>query len=80
MAIIQLEEGLAPSSSPAARLFFLSSIGFLTVCKKHRDFTVFFVYQLNYFAMKILSSQISERVGVPHMVMVSRSWETILSM
>ena len=28
MAIIQLEAGLAPSSSPAARLYLLSSIGF----------------------------------------------------
>ena len=34
MAIIQFEAGLAPSSSPAARLFFLSSIGFLSVWKK----------------------------------------------
>ena len=31
MAIIQLEAGLAPSSSPAARLYLLSNIGFLTV-------------------------------------------------
>ena len=30
MAIIQLEAGLAPSSSPAARLYLLSSIGSLT--------------------------------------------------
>ena len=36
MAIIQLEAGLAPSSSPAARLYLLGSIGFLTVSKAHR--------------------------------------------
>ena len=36
MAIIQLEAGLAPSSSPAARLYLLSSIGSLTVCEKSR--------------------------------------------
>ena len=34
MAIIQLEAGLAPSSSPAARLYLLSSIGSLIVSKK----------------------------------------------
>jgi hypothetical protein len=33
MAIIKFEVGLAPSSSPAARLSFLSSIGLLTVWK-----------------------------------------------
>ena len=31
MAIILLEEGLAPSNSPAARLSFLDSIGFSTI-------------------------------------------------
>ena len=31
--MIQLEAGLAPSNSPAARLYLLSSIGFLTVSK-----------------------------------------------
>jgi hypothetical protein len=30
MAIIQLEAGLAPSNSPAARLFLLGSIGYST--------------------------------------------------
>jgi len=34
MAIIQLEAGLAPSSSPAARLSFLGSMGFFDSLKK----------------------------------------------
>jgi len=38
---IQLEAGLAPSSSPAALLSFITA-GFLTVSKKHGIFAVLF--------------------------------------
>ena len=50
MAMIQLEAGLAPSNSPAARLFFLSSIDFLIVCKKITVHTNGdFLYEFDYF-------------------------------
>ncbi len=69
MAMIQLEAGLAPSNSPAARLFFLSNIGFLTVRKKCHSLKVsdtFFVLIMLIYALFLENSSLpSAAVRMP---------------